>query len=90
MYVHRVSKRVNKASISTQGGESTKKRSKEAEELLGMLEEIRTAGTDDGLEQFIATLLIRICVLSSSRFSILLFYMSAFLAVLLSILHRLP
>lgn len=72
------------------GGESTKKRSKEAEELLGMLEEIRAAGTDDGLEQFIATLLIRICVLSSSRFSILLFYMSAILAVLLSILHRLP
>lgn len=74
-----------------------KKRSKEAEELLGMLEEIRTAGgkggadgTDDGFEQFIATLLIRICVLSSSRFSILLFYMSAILAVLLSILHRLP
>lgn len=55
-----------------------------------MLEEIRTAGTDDGLEQFIATLLIRICVLNSSRFSILLFYMSAILAVLLSILHRLP
>lgn len=74
-----------------------KKRSKEAEELLGMLEEIRTAsgkggadGTDDGFEQFIATLLIRICVLNSSRFSILLFYMSAILAVLLSILHRLP
>lgn len=72
------------------GGESMKKRSKEAEELLGMLEEIRTAGTDDGLEQFIATLLIRICVLSSSRFGILIFYMSAILAVLLSILHRLP
>lgn len=97
MYVHRVSKRVNKTSDSTQGGESTKKRSKEAEELLGMLEEIRTAsgkggadGTDNGFEQFIATLLIRICVLSSSRFSILLFYMSAILAVLLSILLRLP
>lgn len=62
-----------------------------------MLEEIRTAGgkggadgADNGLEQFIATLLIRICVLSSSRFGILIFYMSAILAVLLSILHRLP
>lgn len=83
--------------IVHKGGELTKKRSKEAEELLGMLEEIRTAsgkggadGADDGFEQFIATLLIRICVLSSSRFSILLFYMSAILAVLLSILHRLP
>lgn len=82
--------RSEKAVASTQGGESTKKRSKEAEELLGMLEEIRTADTDDGLEQFIATLLIRICVLSSSRFGILIFYMSAILAVLLSILHRLP
>lgn len=80
----------NKTLAGTRGGELTKKRSKEAEELLGMLEEIRADGTDDGFEQFIATLLIRICVLSSSRFSILLFYMSAILAVLLSILHRLP
>ena len=53
-----------------------KKRSEETEELLGMIDEIRTAsgkggadGVDDGFEQFIATLLIRICALNNEDYT---------------------
>lgn len=57
------------------GEETTEKRRKEEEELLGMINEIRTAsgkggadGADDGFEQFIATLLIRICALNNADY----------------------
>lgn len=56
------------------GGETTEKRRKEEDELLGMINEIRTASskrgaddTDDGLS-IIATLLIRICALNNADY----------------------